>query len=337
MNDLRRLLELKGDKAFTLRGEGGFCACFPDMGGRVFASVGSIMPHRLDLHRVAHPQADDFNNYGGNSLWPAPEGGPFGFNYRGDEWYVPPAINVQPFETVSADGAGLLIRKEITLVNRAGTEIATIMERELQLADAPAIFGQYAPEYSLAYATGDAFIIKGDISTERGLLAAWTLEQFAATAETTAFCAVGNPHEAINFDYYEHPGDRISYYSRGFTYRTDGCKAGQIGIKKSADALFIGFFDMERKLLCLRWNLGGSQGLRFDMADNDQPRGVYAAADNYSIFNSAPEMTAFELETSGAVHVENGLLRASRLRSMTAMALFRNADSIQNFLEDYLY
>jgi len=64
---------------------------------------------------------------------------------------------------------------------------------------------------------------------------------------------VENPKHAINFDFYDHPGDRIKYGKKGFFYGTDGKKRGQFGIKKDSRAKFIGFYDLKRKLLCIRF------------------------------------------------------------------------------------
>ena len=76
---------------------------FPALDGVMFAAprhpytqglIRSIP--RIDLAAVRQPD-QPFNNFGGMNLWPAPEGGPFGFNYEGSRWYVQPAINVEPF------------------------------------------------------------------------------------------------------------------------------------------------------------------------------------------------------------------------------------------------
>ncbi|MCC6442242.1 MAG: hypothetical protein IT210_02175, partial [Armatimonadetes bacterium] len=135
--------------------------------------------------------------------------------------------------------------------------------------------------------------------------------------------------EAINFDFYEHPGDRIAYFDKGFTYKTDGLKRGQIGIKKAAGASLIGFHDIFRGVVCIRVNLGGSDGAYFNIADNDQPEGPYSTADNYSIFNSDPTMNAFELETVGCARIENGRLCGSKLVSVTTFAVLDPASQAE--------
>ena len=55
--------------------------------GRIFAALQGELLHRLDAPLAEHP-SESFNNLGGNSLWPAPEGGPFAFNSRSEDFLV---------------------------------------------------------------------------------------------------------------------------------------------------------------------------------------------------------------------------------------------------------
>jgi hypothetical protein len=321
------LLRIKSDSLVLFGGDRWRVALCPDMGGRIFAEVGGELLHRIDLENVENPTRE-FNNYGGANLWPAPEGGTFGFNYRGDEWYVQPAINVQPFEVVERSKSSAIIRKRAALLNRMGTLVDAEITRQFDLCDA--FLGQ------LAYTTTDTITVMNGVPIEKALIAAWTLEQFDATPNTNTFCQVANPENAINFDFYEHPGDRISYFDRGFTYRTDGQCRGQIGIRKDSGPASIGFFDTDTGIICVRENLSESDGLFFNIADNDQPNGPFSEADSYSIFNSDPDMAAFELETIGSARVHNGLLRASRLTSMTSFTIVPHHEDICRMLRETL-
>jgi hypothetical protein len=74
----------------------------------------------------------------------------------------------------------------------------------------------------------------------------------------------------------------------------------------------------------------------FNIADNDQPNGPYSAADNYSIYNSGPEMGAFELETVGAACIDDGCLVGSFLVSETAFAVFRKAEDLRRVVDGLL-
>lgn len=332
MNAFENLLEIKGQGIVAIKsGDSRFALC-PDMGGRVFAEVCGISVHRIDLDTVRDPN-QPFNNFGGGNFWPAPEGGKFGWNYQGDQWYVQPVINNQPFEVAWVTKHGAMISKDVTLTNRAGTSLDVTMSRIAETADLPDILTPFALEGHLTYETRDQFACVDHVSVDKALIAAWTLEQFDATDDTVAFCAVKDPESAINFDFYEHPGSRISYFENGFSYKVDGQSRGQIGIKKDSRADFVGFYDLSRKLVCLRENLSPDEGLYFNIADNDQPQGPYSAADNYSIFNSDPDMMAFELETVGSADVNDGFVSGStELVSRTTFAVFESAEDVERFV-----
>lgn len=335
MNEYRSMLGIKSGKVLELKsGESSLAVC-PDMGGRVFAEIGGLSVHRIDLDTVANP-TKPFNMFGGNTLWPAPEGGKFGFNYKGDEWYVQPAINFQPFETVSADNKTVMIRKTAVLKNRLGVEVETVMKRCVEISDPAGILTGRATAASMAYTSVDTFEVMNELTTEYALIGAWSLEQFDTSPETVSFCAVADPESAINFDYYEHPGERIRYFEKGFTFRTDGGFASQIGIKKDAGAAFIGFYDLSKRLVCIRENLTPKAGLYFNIADNEQEMGPFSASDEYSIFNSDESMKLFELETIAPAHVKKGLLTGSELTSRTTFAIFDERGDVENLVRDLL-
>lgn len=332
-NRYRRLLDLKGEAVLTFNQGIGQVALCPDMGGRVFAELTGLSMHRIDLETVARPHPA-FNNFGGGNFWPAPEGGRFAFNYRGDAWYVQPAINNQAFRVSARDQATATIVKEISLINSRETVLDVVMQRELSvLSDIPAILPCGRVHQSLSYQTVDSFDVRGEVSSEDALIAAWTLEQFDATPETVSFAVVENPRSAINYDFYDPPRERIQFFSRGFTYRTDGGRRGQIGINRSSGTACVGFYDLSRRLLCLRENRSDPrEGVFFNIADNNQPNGPYSAADNYSIFNSDLDMQAFELETIGSARVESGRLTGSQLVSVTTFAIFKHSHDLEGIL-----
>ncbi len=336
MNKYRELKEIKKGSFLKFTGEAGEVILCPDMGGRVFAELAGISLHRIDLECAARPDRP-FNNFGGGNFWPAPEGGRFGFNYRGNEWYVQEAINVLPFGAASQDHLSATIQKKAGLTNRAGTVVEVNMKREFKLSPSlPPLLDKTKLHAVLSYQTVDSFNVLNSVSTDQALIAAWTLEQFDTSEQTVSFCRVKEPTGAINFDFYQHPGPRITYFKQGFAYQTDGGCRGQIGVKTAAGAAFIGFYDLSKKLLCLRENWSKEEGLFFNIADNDQTDGPYSAADNYSIFNSDPDMKAFELETVGSATVENGLLKGSELVSRTTFVLFKNGKDLESLISRIL-
>jgi len=308
-------------------------AVAPALGGRVFAEIAGVCPHRMRLSRCP---AEPFGNYGGNTFWPAPEGGCFGLNYRGDEWYVQPAIDEEPFALVAHEDGRCGLEKTAELTNRGGVRLSTVMKREVWLSALPSLLDGCRFKSSLAYTVRDSIRVENTVPVSDALIAAWTLEQFAASADTVSFCAVCKPEEAVNFHYYAHPGQRISCVSRGLLYRTDGQSRGQIGIRLSSEPACIGFYDLSRRLLCIRRNANAGRGQYFNIADNAQPDGPYSAADVYSIFNSDASMAAFELETVGGADVEDTRLTGSVLESETCFAVFEDVRELQGFLMEQI-
>ena len=332
MSDLNELIDLKREGAFVYQVAGGRAVFAPDLGARVFCELDGLLLHRLDLENVRNPSRP-FNNFGGNNFWPAPEGGTFGFNYEGDTWRVQTAINDQPFVMDATTGTGARARKETTLKNRNGAAIDVVMQREFTVVPLPRLVADLRPRAAFAYTVDDQIDVMNSVKIDDALVACWTLEQFDASDATVSFARVGQPWEAINFDFYDHPGDRITYATKGFFYRTDSKKRGQIGVKKGYAPEFIGFCDLQRRLLCVREIVGTPHGVYFNIADNDQPRGPFSAEDAYSIFNGDDTLGFFELETIGGAHAQVGYLKGSRLLSRTSFALLDEAEPIRQFIE----
>ncbi|OHB52893.1 MAG: hypothetical protein A2Y12_03615 [Planctomycetes bacterium GWF2_42_9] len=291
--------------------------------------------HRIDIDTVKSPNKT-FNNYGGNNFWPAPEGGIFGFNYEGNTWRVQSAINSEPFIMINKSQKSAIAHKQTMLINRKGTQIKVNMHRTFSIAPVTELFNQITPVCSFAYTVEDCVDVLNQLDSEDGLLGCWTLEQFNAGKTTIAFVLVEDVYNAVNFDFYEHPNERLDYGSRGLIYRTDGIKAGQIGIKTAANASCIGFCDTASRIICIREIVVPSQGTYLNFADNDQPKGPYSAADNYSIFNGGPTQNFFELETVGAAEIDHGIVKGSKLVTKTSFAIFSSEQEVKQFIENLI-
>ena len=288
----------------------------PGLQGRIFCHIADDLAQRLDATLLEHPSTEEFNNLGGNSLWPAPEGGDFAFNYLpgSDDWLVQKGISDATPAVVDRDASTVVIEKVIDLTNRKGTEIRLKVRRRVSVMGAPTPPHAYELE-TVGYAVVDTFVPLGEYSTEEVLLAPWSLEQFPGAEGVVAFAKVQEPQKAINFDFYGHPGARIAYDNGHFTFALGGPDRHQIGISVEREPELIGAMDTSRSLLILR-KTPPQDGAYFNIADNDQPQGPYSAADCYSIFNGG-SLDFFELETIGAMQVVDGKLAESTLRSET--------------------
>lgn len=290
----------------------------PKLQGRIFCQLHGELIHRLDTGALLQPSPTEYNNLGGNSLWPAPEGGPFAFNYLpgSDAWLVQEGIaNAEP--TVRADGnGGAIVEKNISLTNRKGVRVKLVYRRVVSSVDVARRIEGYDLT-GMAYATEDIWEPRGDYSPEEVLLAPWSLEQFPGAEGIVAFGTYEGEDDPINSDFYGDPGERLVRKQGTFEFRLGGKDRHQIGIKVSSRPHLIGALDPRRSLLLLR-KTKIQEGIYFNIADNDQAAGPFSAADAYSIFNGG-ELGFFELETVGAMQVQAGKLVRSALASETVI------------------
>ena len=272
--------------------------------GRIFAELGGRLVHRFDAERAAAPQPGEFNNLGGNSLWPAPEGGDFAFNYLpGTGWLVQNEVGVKSTATLKSAPGGITVGKELKLRNRAGAKLTLAMRRQvraLEVGDLASRFGVAA----LAYRTLDEFRAVLPRPLDLALFSAWSLEQFPGGDGVVAFGrALGGAAQAVNADYYGNPGARLDCRGAWFRLELGGEARFQLGLDHRTKPNLIGAWDRKRELLMLRRIWRTAPGVFFNIADNDQPRGPYSAADSYSIFNGGP-LGFFELETIAPLELD---------------------------------
>jgi hypothetical protein len=287
------------------------------LNGRIFCSLGSEMVHQFRADLAANPDPVEFNNIGGNSLWPAPEGGPLAYNYRPDgKWVVQDAINRQPTVTTAQEPGFASVAKDMQLVNREGRSIAMRFERSVFTGDIRDLLSEYQL-LGLSYRTEEALTPLAEYRTDEAIAAAWSLEQLPGADGIIAFGRVGGDAAGcINDDFYGNPHPRLSYHGNGFRFELGGPERLQIGIKASSRPELIGSYDAKRGIVVIRTTPPRTDGRYINIADNDQPGGIYSAADQFSIFNGA-ELGFHELETIAPMNSENGILTGSRLESTT--------------------
>ena len=273
--------------------------------GRIFCAIDGMLIHRFDSALAEAPSHDKFNNIGGNSLWPGPEGGDYAFNYLpGPEWLVQPAINSKESVSISLPDYGATIGKDLPLRNRKGMEIELHFRRHVQSLDTSRIASDYSLR-TLGYRTLDMLHPKNSYPTEKMLFCAWSLEQFPGGDQVMAFGRMrGDAADGINTKYYGDPGKRLESERNCFRLRLGGEERFQIGISHEAGPELIGAYDRERSLLIIR-KTWPQEGLYFNIADNEQPGGPFSAADSFSIFNGG-NLGFYELETIAPLQLGPG-------------------------------
>lgn len=300
----------------------------PSLGGRIFCQMGGELIHRLDAAALRNPSPTEYDNLGGNSLWPAPEGGVFAFNYPpgGGEWMVQDGIAKAVPEVTISNGGSAKIEKRILLTNRKGVRLDLDYRRVVVTPDSVDSVEKYEVEW-LCYETEEVFEPRGAYGADEVLLAPWSLEQFPGADGIVAFGKVANADDALNLDFYGDPGGRISWEDGCFAFRLGGADRHQIGIRVKSRPEYIGALDTERSLLLIR-KTKPADGKYFNIADNDQAAGPFSAADLYSIFNGGA-LGFYELETIGAMQTSGGVLSACSLSSQTLILKGRREELLR--------
>ena len=273
----------------------------PQLQGRIFASLDGEVLHRFDAALAEDPSPDDFNNLGGNSLWPAPEGGEFAFNYPADgsPWRVQAGINSAKSH-LSGDGTAM--SRTVALENRKGVRSELLHLREVSPRKG---FGAEFGLREVVYSSRDTLRLTVPLPADSFLVAAWSLEQFDLGKNITAFGTLARSAK-LNDDFYGDIAANTRYVPGGFVFSLAGVEKLQIGVPENAGCTMIGAWLPERELLILRRIVSCGEGRRINFADNEQPQGVFSAADAYSVFYGAGAKF-FELETLAPVQFDAGL------------------------------
>lgn len=298
-----------------LKGTDGTVYLSPGLQGRIFCSIGDTLVHKLDFAMAADP-SDDFNNIGGNSLWPAPEGGAYAYNYPRGAWCVQDGINkVCPKVTSLSDTSATMV-KEIALINAKGINVELEYKREVRLMDISALTRSCLLK-GVAYSSKDTFTALNDYPVKDVLLNAWTLEQFPGAEGITAFGKFDSDDAAqvINDDFYGDPLSRITFAKNLFIFRLGGPDRLQIGVKKACRPELIGAYDPAREILMIR-KTKIKEGKYINIADNEQKNGPFSTEDIFSIFNGAT-LNFFELETIAPMIEKDGKFVSSTVESET--------------------
>ncbi len=270
-----RLLRAHDVQMVELRCGPGSVMIPPSLGGRIFCQFNGELVHRLDAAALRNPSHTEYDNLGGNSLWPAPEGGLFAFNYLpgSEAWTVQDGIT-KCVPSISFDGANCAqLEKEIVLMNRKGVRVALTYRRLVSVPEHIRFIDEYDLD-GMCYHTEDIFELRNDCSTDDVLLAPWSLEQFPGADGIVAFGKVADGTDALNCDFYGDPGDRIVWGKGYFAFRLGGIPRHQIGLKVRSKPQLIGAIDTRRSLLILR-RTEIQEGRYFNIADNEQPEGPF--------------------------------------------------------------
>ena len=195
------------------------------MEGRLFTIVNNKVINRVVPSAIINrSNKNAFQNPGGDTLWPAPEGTSLGYEYATGTWRVPPSITGAVWEVVEQAPDKSVIRAEIDLVNNLQTGIPCEFERIIEIKAVNKGLIQTVTEI-IRY-TGFKKLPEGSF-----LLAPWSLCQFDSGEKGKV--TMPPPGEEDIWDYYEPSEAQRRLHNNLYIVDTKTDKRFQLGLSKN--------------------------------------------------------------------------------------------------------
>lgn len=214
---------------------------------------------------------EHINVFGGEDrFWLGPEGGQYsiffspGSPFDLEHWFVPAAIDWDPFRTVSVERSRAVFQSEMILRNFSGAEFRLEVLRKIRLLGRREVGGllgtALAADLKLA-AFESANTIKNtgprEWSKETGLLSIWILGMFNPSPETVIVIPFrqGSEEElgpVVNDAYFgKVPDDRLSVGEGVLFFSGDGAYRSKIGLSPRRARPVMGSYDGSNEVLTL--------------------------------------------------------------------------------------
>ena len=207
---------------------------------------------------------------GEDRFWLGPEGGQYAIYFEQDapfdfaHWQVPEPLDWGGWEVAAREPTQVRLRKNMRLVNYAGTTFDLRVDRTVRLLDRGALarhLGQ-APEDSVQAVAYESLNIIRNLGTrvwskESGLLSVWILGMYNPSPETTVVIPFQAGPESelgpvVNDAYFgKVPADRLVVGDGVLFFRADGKQRGKIGIPRPRAKATVGSYDAANRVLLL--------------------------------------------------------------------------------------
>ena len=238
----------------TAEGEGGM-------------SFGWINYELIDSNR----EEEHFHAFGGEErFWLGPEGGQFSIYFKKgdpfdfDHWFVPKAIDTEPFTLVSASKTEANFQREIYLKNYTGFEFNLRITRNIRLLskdEIPLLLGVPIPEnlQIVGFESNNSMTNTGNTpwTNETGLLSIWILSMFNAGDKTTIAIPYKQGSETdlgkiVTDDYFgKVPVDRLKIKNGFIFLNADANYRSKIGISPKRALPILASFDGVNEVLTI--------------------------------------------------------------------------------------
>ena len=265
-------LVLLGDESDT----GAQIIILPSYQGRVMTSTaegnGGMSFGWINYELIeSNREEEHFHAFGGEErFWLGPEGGQFSIYFKKgdpfdfDHWYVPKAIDTEPFILVSASKTEANFQREISLKNYTGFEFNLRVTRNIRLlskTEIPLLLGVPIPEnlQIVGFESNNSITNTGNTpwTKETGLLSIWILSMFNAGDKTTIAVPYKQGNEAdlgkiVTDDYFgKVPVDRLKIKNGFIFLNADANYRSKIGISPKRALPILASFDRVNDVLTI--------------------------------------------------------------------------------------
>ena len=246
----------------------------PKYQGKVFTSTDSGIsgPSFGWIHYKAFdgPLDAHMNAYGGEDrLWLGPEGGRFslffppGAKMEFANWKTPAAFDSDPWRVIAHTDSTVQLRKDMQLVNYAGTRLSIMVNRWIAVIRRSSIdsllgIGGDTGVTVVAYNTVNTLTNTGTKAwtDSTGMPCIWQLDMLNPSPNATIVIPFSStPRDTskpATTDYFgEIPADRIKIVDSVIYFKADGKSRGKLGIHPFRAKDFAGSYDAERHLLTI--------------------------------------------------------------------------------------
>ena len=219
----------------------------------------------------SNKEEEHFHAFGGEErFWLGPEGGQFSIFFKKgdpfdfDHWYVPKAIDTEPFILVSSSKTEANFQREINLKNYSGFEFNLRVNRHIRLlskTEIPLLLGFPLPEnlQIVGFESNNSITNTGNTpwTKEKGLLSIWILSMFNAGNKTTIAVPYkqGNENDLgklVTDDYFgKVPVDRLKIKNGVIFLNADANYRSKIGISPKRALPILASFDQVNEVLTI--------------------------------------------------------------------------------------
>ena len=265
-------LILLGDESDT----GAQIIILPSYQGRVMTSTaegdGGMSFGWINYDLIdSNKEEEHFHAFGGEErFWLGPEGGQFSIFFKKgdpfdfDHWYVPKAIDTEPFILVSSSKTEANFQREMYLKNYSGFEFNLRVNRHIRLlskTEIPLLLGFPLPEnlQIVGFESNNSITNTGNTpwTKEKGLLSIWILSMFNAGNKTTIAVPYkqGNENDLgklVTDDYFgKVPVDRLKIKNGVIFLNADANYRSKIGISPKRALPILASFDQVNEVLTI--------------------------------------------------------------------------------------